>query len=201
MYISYVNTVAKAHLFSALFSQLTIFTADCLCHPIQMVGIETIWELHILTVINSCVYIIHLVGQFTMAMLTDSHCLETVNKMSLYAVVSSLVVLFLIFATSSLAKRSRAYLAQWELPPRKLNSTLTDGAYQWLCYSLLVSQALPTKPSADHFEYTCPVCNTESYLCCGWLGWTVDIQVLTRQWLSNSNNAYYRMITQLACMC
>ena len=29
----------------------------CLCHPIQMVGIETMWELHTLTVTNSCVYI------------------------------------------------------------------------------------------------------------------------------------------------
>ena len=26
---------------------------DCLPHPIQMAGIETIWELHTLTVINS----------------------------------------------------------------------------------------------------------------------------------------------------
>ena len=53
VYISYVNTVAKAHLFTAVFSQLTIFTADCLHHPIQMAGIETIWELHTLIVINS----------------------------------------------------------------------------------------------------------------------------------------------------
>ena len=52
MYISYVNTEAKAHLFTAVFSQLTIFTAHCLRHPIQMPGIETIWELHTLTVIN-----------------------------------------------------------------------------------------------------------------------------------------------------
>ena len=37
----------------AVFSQLTIFTADCLRHPTQMAGIETIWELHTLTVINS----------------------------------------------------------------------------------------------------------------------------------------------------
>ena len=35
MYICYVNTVAKARLFAAVFSQLTIFTADCLRHPIQ----------------------------------------------------------------------------------------------------------------------------------------------------------------------
>ena len=45
VYISYV----KAHLFIAV-SQLSIFTADCLRHPIQMVGIE---ELHTLPVINS----------------------------------------------------------------------------------------------------------------------------------------------------
>ena len=48
MYISYV---AKAHLFTAVFSQLSIFTADCLRHPIQMAGAETIWELHTLSVI------------------------------------------------------------------------------------------------------------------------------------------------------
>ena len=54
MYISYVNTVAKADLFTGELSQLTIFTADCLRHPIQMAGRETISELHTLTVINSC---------------------------------------------------------------------------------------------------------------------------------------------------
>ena len=48
MYISYV---AKARLFTAVFSQLSIFTADCLRHPIQMAGVETIWELHTLSVI------------------------------------------------------------------------------------------------------------------------------------------------------
>ena len=32
---------------------LSIFTADCLRRPIQMAGIETIWELHTLTVMNS----------------------------------------------------------------------------------------------------------------------------------------------------
>ena len=46
MYISYV---AKARLFTAVFSQLSIFTADCLRHPIQMAGVETIWELHTLS--------------------------------------------------------------------------------------------------------------------------------------------------------
>ena len=51
MYISYV---AKARLFTAVFSQLSIFTADCLHHPIQMAGVETIWELHTLSVIYSC---------------------------------------------------------------------------------------------------------------------------------------------------
>jgi len=35
-------------------SQLSIFTADCLHHPIQMAGVETTWELHTLSVINSC---------------------------------------------------------------------------------------------------------------------------------------------------
>ena len=38
VYFSYLSTVAKACLFTAEFSQLTIFTADCLHHPIQMVG-------------------------------------------------------------------------------------------------------------------------------------------------------------------
>ena len=47
MYISYE---AKARLFTAVFSQLSIFTADCLRHPIQMAGVETIWELHTLSV-------------------------------------------------------------------------------------------------------------------------------------------------------
>ena len=50
--ISYVNTVGKAHFFTAVFSQLTVFTADSLRHPIQMPGIEAIWELHTLTVIT-----------------------------------------------------------------------------------------------------------------------------------------------------
>ena len=54
MYVSDVNTVAKARLFTAEFSQLSIFTADCLRHPIQMAGVETIWELHTLIVMNSC---------------------------------------------------------------------------------------------------------------------------------------------------
>ena len=54
VYTSCVNMVAKAHLFTAVFSQLTIFTADCLGHTVQIAGIETIWELHTLTVMNSC---------------------------------------------------------------------------------------------------------------------------------------------------
>ena len=32
---------------------LSIFTADCLRHPIQMAGTETTWELHTLSVIYS----------------------------------------------------------------------------------------------------------------------------------------------------
>ena len=50
--ISYVNTVAKACHFTAVFSQLAIFTADCLRHPIQVASIETIWELHTLRYIH-----------------------------------------------------------------------------------------------------------------------------------------------------
>ena len=46
VYISYVNTVTKAHLFTAVFCWLPT-------HPIQMVGVETIWELHTPTVISS----------------------------------------------------------------------------------------------------------------------------------------------------
>ena len=49
----YISYVAKARLFIAVFSQLSIFTADCLRHPIQMVGVETIRELHTLSVIYS----------------------------------------------------------------------------------------------------------------------------------------------------
>ena len=50
----YISYVAKARLFTAVFLQLSIFTADCLCHPIQMAGVETIWEFHTLSVIYSC---------------------------------------------------------------------------------------------------------------------------------------------------
>ena len=32
---------------------LSIFTADCLRHPIQMAGVETVWKLHTLIVMNS----------------------------------------------------------------------------------------------------------------------------------------------------
>jgi len=49
----YIRYVAKARLFVPAFSQLSIFTADCLDHPIQMAGVETIWELHTPPVINS----------------------------------------------------------------------------------------------------------------------------------------------------
>ena len=38
----YISYVAKARLFTAVCSQLSIFTADCLHHPIQMAGVETI---------------------------------------------------------------------------------------------------------------------------------------------------------------
>ena len=47
VYISSVNTVAKAHLFTAVFSQLTIFSADSL-YPDG--GIKTVGELHTFTV-------------------------------------------------------------------------------------------------------------------------------------------------------
>jgi len=46
----YISYVAKA---PSLLSQFSIFTADCLCHPIQMAGVETIWELHTLPVIGA----------------------------------------------------------------------------------------------------------------------------------------------------
>ena len=48
-----MNTVGKARLFTAEFSQLSIFIADCLRHPIEMAGIETVWELHTLIVMKS----------------------------------------------------------------------------------------------------------------------------------------------------
>jgi len=35
----YISYVAKARLFNA---QLSIFTADCLRHPIHMAGVETV---------------------------------------------------------------------------------------------------------------------------------------------------------------
>ena len=54
----YVNTVAKAYLLNAVLSQFTIFTADCLPHPIQMEGVET-RELHTLFFINSCFQFAH----------------------------------------------------------------------------------------------------------------------------------------------
>ena len=43
----------KTSLFTAV-SQLTVFTADCLRHPIRMARVETIRELHTLIVLNSC---------------------------------------------------------------------------------------------------------------------------------------------------
>ena len=54
MYISCVNTCSKSPPFYCC-----VFTAKhvhccCLRHPIQMVAIETIWELHTLIVMNSC---------------------------------------------------------------------------------------------------------------------------------------------------
>ena len=49
----YISSVAEARLFTAVFSQLSIFTADCLRHPIHMAGVETMRELHTLPVINS----------------------------------------------------------------------------------------------------------------------------------------------------
>ena len=60
MYISHVNTAAKDRLFTAGFSQLSIFTADYLRHPIQMAGIETKWELRTLIVMNSWYLVPHL---------------------------------------------------------------------------------------------------------------------------------------------
>ena len=46
----YLNTVANALAFTAMLSQLIISTADC---PHQMAGVETVWELYTLTVMNS----------------------------------------------------------------------------------------------------------------------------------------------------
>ena len=45
-----VCTAAKTCLFTA---QLSIVTADCIRHPILMAVIETTWDLHTLTVVNS----------------------------------------------------------------------------------------------------------------------------------------------------
>ena len=49
---------------------------------------------------------------------------------------------------------------------RGINPTLTDHVNR-LCYGLLVSQARPTNPSTNRFEYTCPVPNIESNPHCG----------------------------------
>ena len=38
--------------YTSTFMLSSIFTA-VICHPIQMVGVETIWELHTLTVMSS----------------------------------------------------------------------------------------------------------------------------------------------------
>jgi len=37
---------------------LNIFTTDCQRHTAEMAVVETLWQLHTLTVINSCVIII-----------------------------------------------------------------------------------------------------------------------------------------------
>ena len=52
-----MKTILKAHLLAAVLSYLSKFTTDAICHTFQMVGVETISVLHILTVINlwSCI--------------------------------------------------------------------------------------------------------------------------------------------------
>ena len=57
MYISSVHTVAKAHLFTGVFLQLSIVTAHYLCHPIQMTGTETIahsYSCELLLCVHEC---------------------------------------------------------------------------------------------------------------------------------------------------
>ena len=59
VYISHVNTVAKACLFTAEFLQLSIFTADCLHHPIQSryrnhMGVAYSYCYELLIVPNAC---------------------------------------------------------------------------------------------------------------------------------------------------
>ena len=39
----------------AVISQLSIFTADCSRHPIQMAGVEKFWELYPLVLLTSMV--------------------------------------------------------------------------------------------------------------------------------------------------
>ena len=55
VHIGYVNTVAKKKtpFYCCVF---TAYNIHCCCQrrPIQMAGLETTWELHTLTVINSC---------------------------------------------------------------------------------------------------------------------------------------------------
>ena len=44
----YISYVARARLFTTVFSQLSISIADYLRHPIQIACVETKWELHTL---------------------------------------------------------------------------------------------------------------------------------------------------------
>ena len=55
----------EGYLFTAVFSQLRIFTADCLLHTVQiLLGIETVWELHTLTIAgdSKTVFSFNLIG-------------------------------------------------------------------------------------------------------------------------------------------
>ena len=61
MYIRSVNTVAKAHLFTAVFLQLDIVTAQYLCHPTHDDRYRNHMVLHTLTVMNSWYVYMHAV--------------------------------------------------------------------------------------------------------------------------------------------
>ena len=51
------NSSSKTPIYAAVFSQLSVFTADCLRRTVQMAGVEMIWELHTLTIMNFWYYV------------------------------------------------------------------------------------------------------------------------------------------------
>ena len=80
VYISYVNAVAKACLFTAVFSQLTIFTADCLSNPIQ---IYSGYRNHMGVAHSYCYELLALVHNFTTSRVEERRVVLPVHLGSL----------------------------------------------------------------------------------------------------------------------